>query len=63
MNRHSTGKIRYKDSRGKRKIGTSKSDMAMLTVKKLKGFLRVFVLKTIIAMKVFPTNETRKSKQ
>ena len=32
--------------------------MAMFTMKKLMGFLMVFVLKTIIPMKVFPARET-----
>ena len=37
--------------------------MAMLTINKLIGFFRVFVLKTIISMKVFPAKETENSRK
>ena len=37
--------------------------MAMLTIRKLMGFLMVFVLKTIIPMTVFPASATRKIRQ
>ena len=37
--------------------------MAMLTIKKFIGFFRVFVLKTIISMKVFPAKETENGRQ
>ena len=50
-------------SRGNRKIGYSRSDMAMFTMKKLVGFLRVFVLCTINPMRVFATNETTNCRQ
>ena len=43
---------------GSRKIGYSRSDIAMFTIKKLIGFLMVFVLQTIIPMKMFPASET-----
>ena len=37
--------------------------MAMFTMKKLFGFLMLFVFKTIMTMKILPTNEVAKNRQ
>ena len=44
--------------RGNRNIGNSRFDMAIFAIIKFIGFLKVGVLKTIIAMREFPINET-----
>ena len=43
---------------GNRNIGNSRFDMAIFAIIKFIGFLKVGVLKTIIAMREFPINET-----
>ena len=44
--------------RGNRNIGNSRFDMAIFPIIKFISFLKVGVLKTIIAMREFPINET-----
>lgn len=45
------------------KIGNSRSDIAMFTIKKLIGLCMDLVLKTTVPMVIFPIRDTTKIRQ